>query len=131
MKLAEVQEKAGNYWMLEQPATSLMWLVDPIAAFIARVTFVLVVIDVCMFGAPWRKPITLAANFPELMGLHRQCDGCHSHISLQGNAPCGKPWTAIASLYWPQFTRERVRVGAALFVWSKRSGPPLVYAGFA
>ena len=30
-RLADAQEKAGNFWILEQPATSLMWLVEPIA----------------------------------------------------------------------------------------------------
>ena len=50
-RLAEAQEKAGNYWILEQLATSLMWLFAPIAALIAKVTICLAVIDVCMFGA--------------------------------------------------------------------------------
>ena len=131
VKLAEAQEKAGNYWMLEQPATSLMWLYAPLAELIARVTTFLVCIDVCMFGAPWKKPTTPAANFRELLRLHRRCDGCHPHISLQGNAPCGKSWTAIASPYWPEFAREWVRLCARLFLWERRPGPPLVFVGFA
>ena len=38
VRLAEAQEKAGNYWMLEQPATSLMWLYEPIANLIAKLS---------------------------------------------------------------------------------------------
>ena len=68
-RLAEAQDKAGNFWMLEQPATSLMWLFAPIAALIAKVTTFLVVIGVCMFGAPWRKPTTLAATFADIQQL--------------------------------------------------------------
>ena len=108
VRFAEAQEKAGNYWMLEQPATSLMWLFAPIAKWIAKVTTWLVCIDVCMFGAPWRKPTTLAANFSELLSIHRRCNGCHEHISLQGNAPCGRSWTAVASPYWPEFAKAWV-----------------------
>ena len=130
-RFAEAQEKARNYWMVEQPATSLMWLFLPIAALMAKVTTFLVVIDVCMFGAAWRKPTTLAANFGEITGLFRRCDGRHGHISLQGNAPCGRNWTAIASPYWPEFARAWETLCAVLFVWARRPGPPLIFAGFA
>ena len=78
-RLADAQEKAGNIWMLEQPATSLMWLSKPIFELVARLTTFLVTIDVCMFGAPWRKPTSLAANFPGIMRLFRRCDGQHRH----------------------------------------------------
>ena len=56
VRLADAQEKAGNLWMLEQPATSLMWLFGPLAELIARATTFPVTVDVCMFGAAWRKP---------------------------------------------------------------------------
>ena len=117
-KLANAQEKAGNLWMLEQPATSLMWLFKPIFELVARATSFLVTIDVCMFGAPWRKPTSLAANFPQISRLFRRCDGCHQHISLQGNAPCGRSWTAVASPYWPAFASEWVRICYELFIGS-------------
>ena len=130
-RLAEAQEKAGSYWILEQPATSLMWLFAPIAASIAQITIFLVVIDVCMFGAPWRKPTTLASNFEGITRLHRKCDGRHNHISLQGNAPCGKRWAAVASPYWPEFARVWVAICLVFFVWAKCPGPPLVFSGFS
>ena len=98
-RLAEAQEKAGNYWTLEQPSTSLMWLYDPIAWLIDRCCVFMVTTDVCMFGAPWRKPTSIASNFIGIMRLRRFCNGLHEHISLQGNAPCGRSWTAIASPY--------------------------------
>ena len=129
-RLAEAQEKAGNYWMLEQPATLLMWLFLPIAALIAKVTIFLVVIDVCMFGAAWRKPTTLAANVGEIAGLFRRCDGRHGHISLQGNASCGKSWTAIASPYWPEFARAWVTLCAVLFCLGQETWAPTHLRGF-
>ena len=130
-KLAEAQEKAMNFWMLEQPTTSLMWLYGPIAELISKFSTFLVTVDVCMFGAPWMKPTSLASNFPGLLKLARKCDRSHTHISLQGNAPCGKSWTAIASPYWPAFAREWVIHCASLFLaeFTARM-PPLHFAGF-
>ena len=51
-RLAEAQEKAGNFWMLEQPATSLMWIFEPVAKLLRSASTHLASIDVCMFGAP-------------------------------------------------------------------------------
>ena len=62
-RLARAQEKAGNYWTIEQPATSLMWLYRPIARLIEDDGVCIVTTDVCMFGAPWRKPTSIAGKF--------------------------------------------------------------------
>ena len=62
-RLADAQEKAGHFWILEQPATSIMWLYGEVAGLISRITTFVATVDVCMFGAPWRKPTSLAANF--------------------------------------------------------------------
>ena len=68
---------------------------------------------------------------PLLMSLCRKCDGRHTHISLQGNASCGKSWTAIASPYWPAFAKEWVVQCAALFLAKfEARRPPLHFAGF-
>ena len=45
--LARAQERAGNYWMLEQPATSLMWLYAPIAKLLTGDFTYFVTTDVC------------------------------------------------------------------------------------
>ena len=78
-----------------------------------------------------KKPTSLAANFASILTLRRCCNGRHSHIVLQGNAPCGKAWTAIASPYWPQFVKEWVAVCAYLFLSEfEARRPPLHFAGF-
>ena len=64
-RVADAQEKAGNYWMLGQPATSLMWRFEPIARLVERCSTFLATIDVCMFGAPWRKPTTRCVLFTD------------------------------------------------------------------
>ena len=130
-KLAEAQSKAGNFWTLEQPATSLMWLYACIAKLILSDDVFVVTVDVCMFGAPWRKPTSIAANFIGILRLRVKCNGMHSHISLQGNAPCGRSWTAVASPYWPAFAKAWVLACAHLFLNKANSLPPLYFAGFA
>ena len=127
-RLAEAQEKAGNYWTLEQPSTSLMWLYDPIAWLIDRCCVFMVTTDVCMFGAPSRTPTSIASNFVGIMRLRRFCNGLHEHISLQGNAPCGRSWTAIASPYWPEFAIQWVLACRSLFVVATEKQPPLYFA---
>ena len=60
------------------------------------------------------------------------CDKCHEHISLQGNAPCGRSWTAIASPYWPEFAEAWVAACARLFLDTLAYViSPLHFAGFA
>ena len=61
-RLAEAQSKAGNYWTLEQPATSLMWLYEPIAKLLSNDDVSVVTTDVCMSAVPWRKPTSIAAK---------------------------------------------------------------------
>ena len=132
VRLAEAQEKALNFWTFEQPATSLMWLFTAVLLLMQKATSFAVLIDVCMFGAPWRKPTTIAANFASILRLRRKCNGQHHHISLQGNSPDGRSWTAVASPYWPQLSEAWVEVSACLYVESDVDFlAPLHFAGFA
>ena len=40
--------------------------------------------DICIFGAPWRKPSSIAANVSEIMSLAQCCWWNRDHISIQG-----------------------------------------------
>ena len=63
-------------------------------------------IDVCSFGAPWKKPTGLAANFEKIIDLVRYCTCKKPHQILRGTGPDGRAWTAVASPYWPAFAEE-------------------------
>ena len=63
-------------------------------------------VDVCFFGAPWKKPTGLAANFEAIEEVSRFCVCTKPHQILRGQGPGGKAWTAIASPYWPAFAAE-------------------------
>ena len=47
-KPADAQEKAEQFWILEEPATSLMWLFEPVAGLVERESTFVVTTDVCM-----------------------------------------------------------------------------------
>ena len=99
VKLCKAQSLAGGLWTWEQPWTSLMWVFPPVKAFLAAYGVALAYIDVCCFGAPWKKPTGLAANFERILELVRYCTCVKPHQILRGQGPGGKAWTAIASPY--------------------------------
>ena len=106
VQLAAAQEAAKGFWQAEQPESSLMffipsWVKLQSSAF--RATR-----HVCMDGAPWKKPTSLLSNHWCIHQLQCRCDNSHAHITLEGYAPCGRNWTAIASPYWPAFAAKIV-----------------------
>ena len=94
--------------MLEQPATSLMLLFQPILMLIRQAYKA--VRHVCLDGAPWKKPTALLSNDPCIRKLDGTCPGCKTHISLVGRCPDGRYWAAVASSYWPAFARAMAMV---------------------
>ena len=103
-KFTAAQEAAKGFWQWEQPDSSLMWAYRPVRSAVLHASFA--TRDVCMDGAPWKKPTRLAANSACIEGLHLRCCGGHDHQPLEGCAPCGRNWTAIASPYWPTFAQK-------------------------
>ena len=83
-----------------------MWIYPPVKAFLLKYCEAKAYIDVCSFGAPWKKPTGLAANFENILELVRYCTCTRPHQILRGTGPDGRAWTAIASPYWPAFADE-------------------------
>ena len=99
MNLAGAQERVKSRWMKEQPSTSIMLDFAPVSLLFVAHAVISVIIDVCAFGAPWRKPIVIVAHFADVSVLKRKCSCTSPHLSLQGNAPDGRSWIAVASPY--------------------------------
>ena len=106
VKLCQAQSLAGGLWTWEQPWSSLMWIYHPVQAFLLKYREGMAYVDVCAFGAPWKMPTGLAANFHAIEELFRLCTCMKPHTILRGPGPGGKAWTAIASPYWPAFAAE-------------------------
>ena len=91
--------------IMENPATSRLWLCPPIRRLLASAS--VVTLDACQYGAPWRKSTRLAAWNVDVSSLERRCVASHGicsrskkpHQPLVGVAPDGQFWTAKASPY--------------------------------
>ena len=73
----------GVLWSLENPASSLFWLVPEIAALTDLPGFRAFCFHTCAFvpaGKGRRKCTALWCNFEALLQLQRFCDGTHSHL---------------------------------------------------
>lgn len=96
---------------LEQPETSIMWAQPPHAALARDRRTLRLTTEMCMWGAPWRKPTSLLAAGLDLHRVAaRRCASTHecarsgkAHRALRGRAPNGKWWTAIAQAYRRNF----------------------------
>ena len=61
----------------------------PVKAFLAKYGVALAYVDVCSFGAPWKNPTGLAANFEQILELVRYCCCQKPHQILRGQGPGG------------------------------------------
>ena len=107
VKLTAAQDAAKGHWQAEQPASSPLLLIPPWEQLQQRAWKI--TRDMCMDGAPWRKPTALLANHECIKQLACNCDGTHTHIALAGKAPCSRKWTDVACPYWPQFAAVIVK----------------------
>ena len=105
VKLASAQNSVGNGFVWEQPETSLQLVYEPVMLFFAAIVIFWAVSHLCMYGAPWKKPTILVSNYDYVLAICCICDGTHDHQSLADKAPCGTPWTKLASPYWPRWVR--------------------------
>ena len=90
VKLCQAMSLAGCLWCWEQPWTSLMWVYGPVKAFMLKYCEGMAYVDVCFFGAPWKKPTGLAANFKGIEDLSRWCCCVRPHQILRGQGPGAK-----------------------------------------
>ena len=94
--------------ILENPATSMLFLAPPIRRLMSLSCNHSVVLDQCAYGARWRKRTRFACwnvNIPD--DFRQVCSGhggicSHSnkyHIILSGRSPSGVLWTRLAQEY--------------------------------
>ena len=92
---------------MENPSTSRIWLAPAVASLIRSRAWSFVNTDFCQWGAPWRKRTSFLAARLDLSPIVKLCkrtQGCCSrsgrpHQVLEGRAPDGRFWTAIAEAY--------------------------------
>ena len=100
---------------LENPRLSRLWLCPPIASISRLQVFSFHIVDFCMFGTPWEKPIGIlsfslnldSADSFRCLGMPRGvCErtGCRHHI-LRGCDASGIFHTKLAESYPDKFCR--------------------------
>ena len=97
----------GVIVLLENPASSRVWLTERMQKLISNNNGRVNVADYCMYNKYWKKPTTFVVwNGPPSLAL-RRCKGhigiCSRtkkpHQQLQGRASDGRFWTKIAEPY--------------------------------
>ena len=103
-------------WICENPFSSLLWLLPQFKRLARDKHVKLVTADQCRFGRPWRKrTLFMCGNIDsdDLGRLAKTCDGTRGycphrdgpHFVLQGAAPGGRAYTAIAAEYPPAMAK--------------------------
>jgi len=110
LKLMQILKRRGRPCVIENPRASRLWYFDETEALI-RGGATLLTLDMCAYGAKWRKRTGLLTSGLDEFGraaLSRLCGGSsrccgrtgRPHILLKGkDAVSGRNWTSLAQVY--------------------------------
>ena len=120
MMLVNACLKHNVFFTIENPAHSGLWKWGPMQRLLSRSSVANVYIDVCMYGAAYKKPTRLVGTLPGPATLGRTCGGGHYHERLSGTVCTSrdgvtqKGWrTSFASAYTPRLARAIARLTRA------------------
>ena len=95
---------SNTFVTLENPKSSLLWLMPGIKRVLRRRSVNLVTLDQCEFGLrdpisslPYRKGTNILSNMPLLSNMCRKCSGSHVHQEVLGNVCVDGKWASRAS----------------------------------
>ena len=74
----------SQFWSVENPKFSFLWLQPRWMQLAARTGVFEVNFDMCAYGHASMKPTKLLTNCKFLQAMGRSCPGCKSHIQLTG-----------------------------------------------
>ena len=104
-------EAANIPWVLENPASSMLWSAPPIQRLLRRPSVTFTTIDQCQYGAPWKKATGLALGGGLSPGPHlsKVCSGrkgiCSAtgrpHVVLSGLRADHKGFKTLAAKEYP------------------------------
>jgi hypothetical protein len=72
-RIIRVCEANGIAWILENPASSMLWSAPPIARLLQKPNVCFTTIHQCMYGTPWKKPTGLAMGGGLRPSPHLSC----------------------------------------------------------
>ncbi len=114
LKLISILEKAGNYWTLENPRSSYVWLMPGIVEKFGNPNYSEAVMHQCAYGlrlkgtdgqyGPCKKHTRFFGNLPGLETLEKHCK-CHQpHVHAVGGVKISRGWMKRSELagHYPQ-----------------------------
>lgn len=104
--------------VLENPCQSILWQAPALAALCRSPLCRTSVVDMCAFGARWRKRTKLVAWHADLQPVKGLCQGAHGmcsfsarpHIKLERRGPGNVVWTRRAQAYPTRLAAQLGRV---------------------
>ena len=81
LRVLEVCEQHGVPYALENPASSMAWLLAPMKRFLRDYHPDVVTLDFCCFGEVWRKPTQLVTHFFPSRALGKTCSPYNGRCS--------------------------------------------------
>jgi hypothetical protein len=76
--------RKGTYWTLENPWLSGLFTCHAVQRIRTLTQAALIRVDMCRFGAPFRKSTGFLGSLPNLASLGLRCQGGHTHERLAG-----------------------------------------------
>ena len=84
IQLALLCRQAGAKWSIENPASSMIWMMPEMLDLQAQCQLAVVKFDMCAFGWQSKKPTTTWVSEQTLSSLCSCCPGRHRHVHLTG-----------------------------------------------
>ena len=96
---------AGAFWSIENPASSMMWLMPAMVAFVITFQALKFELHMCAYGSKHMKPTLFVTSWAALEAIVRTCPGktaTHVHEPLKGKVKHEGRWvyrTKLAQVY--------------------------------
>lgn len=108
MMLIDILERHGNFWTLENPKSSYVWLMPSLKRKLLSENCWTTEFDQCRYGlkllddsgkrGPCKKPTRIAGNFPSIRELTKKCS-CHvPHVHAIGGVRTKVGWQKRSEL---------------------------------
>ena len=109
-ELVELCRDCGVDWVIENPASSRLWLTRPMKKVMCGATFFS--LDFCQYGERWRKRTSFATSIASLSSLSALCGSSSAHpsctrtgrrhIQLSGIDPKTKQFRTMLACPYPK-----------------------------
>ena len=107
LRVLKVCEQYSVPYMVENPASSMLWNMSTVNRFCCKYSPFYLTLDYCAYGESWKKPTSILYNFIHLHPLAKRCHGKYNHcefthkphVALQGHDQNGVFLTLVAQPY--------------------------------